>query len=205
MNVVKNRFGMSSGLKVLAVMMISTGTYAAPVAVIDSSSNRLTGINAIEIAGYGTWDVTFNNVWQGDIYSIDFAIQATTAIHDIFSPGGFLSGSVYDVTPFQNIEACNNSNNCDTFTAYDDTHANDSNPYLRGYFWRNFTGDYAAAESPETATVFMQGIKTTLSERSLIHASWDNSQYVSSVPVPAAVWLFGSGLLTLLGVSRRKV
>jgi hypothetical protein len=27
---------------------------------------------------------------------------------------------------------------------------------------------------------------------------------VSSVPVPAAVWLFGSGLLGLVGVARRK-
>ena len=28
---------------------------------------------------------------------------------------------------------------------------------------------------------------------------------VSSVPVPAAVWLFGSGLLGLIGVARRKI
>jgi len=28
--------------------------------------------------------------------------------------------------------------------------------------------------------------------------------YVSSIPVPAAVWLFGSGLLGLIGISRRK-
>ena len=28
--------------------------------------------------------------------------------------------------------------------------------------------------------------------------------YVSTVPVPAAVWLFGSGLLGLIGVARRK-
>ena len=28
--------------------------------------------------------------------------------------------------------------------------------------------------------------------------------YVSNVPVPAAVWLFGSGLLGLIGISRRK-
>ncbi len=27
---------------------------------------------------------------------------------------------------------------------------------------------------------------------------------VSTVPVPAAVWLFGSGLLGLIGVARRK-
>ena len=27
---------------------------------------------------------------------------------------------------------------------------------------------------------------------------------ISSVPVPAAIWLFGSGLLGLIGVARRK-
>ncbi len=30
------------------------------------------------------------------------------------------------------------------------------------------------------------------------------SAYISAVPVPAAVWLFGSGLLGLIGVARRK-
>lgn len=39
---------------------------------------------------------------------------------------------------------------------------------------------------------------------------WDNTAYafnltgLSTVPVPAAVWLFGSGLLGLIGVARRK-
>ena len=28
--------------------------------------------------------------------------------------------------------------------------------------------------------------------------------YVNAIPVPAAVWLFGSGLLGLVGVARRK-
>lgn len=32
----------------------------------------------------------------------------------------------------------------------------------------------------------------------------DNFEYVSSVPIPAAVWLFGSGLLGLIGMARRK-
>ena len=34
--------------------------------------------------------------------------------------------------------------------------------------------------------------------------SYDGTFEVSSVPVPAAVWLFGSGLLGLIGVARRK-
>ena len=33
----------------------------------------------------------------------------------------------------------------------------------------------------------------------------DGTVNVSAVPIPAAVWLFGSGLLGLIGVARRKV
>jgi hypothetical protein len=33
---------------------------------------------------------------------------------------------------------------------------------------------------------------------------WFDNVSVSAVPIPAAVWLFGSGLLGILGVSRRK-
>jgi hypothetical protein len=37
------------------------------------------------------------------------------------------------------------------------------------------------------------------------HYSWAvHSGNVSAVPVPAAVWLFGSGLMGLLGLARRK-
>ena len=34
--------------------------------------------------------------------------------------------------------------------------------------------------------------------------TWIRFTPVSSVPVPAAVWLFGSGLLGLVGLARRK-
>lgn len=32
----------------------------------------------------------------------------------------------------------------------------------------------------------------------------DNLEYVSAIPIPAAVWLFGSGLIGLIGLARRK-
>ena len=35
-------------------------------------------------------------------------------------------------------------------------------------------------------------------------AVWSNASSPSAVPVPAAVWLFGSGLIGLIGVARRK-
>ena len=190
------------GLLLLAAVYCS-GAQAAPVAVLDAG-NVLIGINGIEVAGYGTWDVSFNDVWQGDVHDVSFAQNATTSIHDIFSPGGFLSGSGYDIAPFHTIAGCNTSNHCDIFTVYDSAHATDLIPYVSGYFWRNFAGNYAAAESPETATVYMQGIQSPGSTPAVIHASWDNSQYVSTVPVPAAAWLFGSGVMGFAGFARRK-
>ena len=33
---------------------------------------------------------------------------------------------------------------------------------------------------------------------------YGNDPVVSAVPVPAAVWLFGSGLIGLIGIARRK-
>ena len=58
------------------------------------------------------------------------------------------------------------------------------------------------------STLLSLAFRSTLNQGS-IDESWgvDNlviSQTVNAVPVPAAVWLFGSGLLGLVGVARRK-
>jgi hypothetical protein len=37
-----------------------------------------------------------------------------------------------------------------------------------------------------------------------LYTSYDNAFYYNPVPIPAAAWLFGSGLLGLVGVARRK-
>lgn len=37
-----------------------------------------------------------------------------------------------------------------------------------------------------------------------INGTWNSTVTLSPVPVPAAVWLFGSGLLGLVGVARRR-
>ena len=39
---------------------------------------------------------------------------------------------------------------------------------------------------------------------SLFEGEWRNYSEVSAVPVPAAAWLFGSGLIGLVGLARRK-
>lgn len=47
-------------------------------------------------------------------------------------------------------------------------------------------------------------IGTEASQATQIFGEWTNYE-MTVVPVPAAVWLFGSGLLGLVGVARRKV
>ena len=55
---------------------------------------------------------------------------------------------------------------------------------------------------------FYYGYQNTLDKDFNAYAwavqSGDVGVAVSSVPVPAAMWLFGSGLLGLMGVARRK-
>lgn len=66
--------------------------------------------------------------------------------------------------------------------------------------WINHDGDLGGAFAP-TATVY--GIEW-LSATPDLAPALDLTTYVSAVPVPAAVWLFGSGLLGLLGLAKRK-
>jgi len=48
------------------------------------------------------------------------------------------------------------------------------------------------------------GFNTVSTEYGDSGVYYDNVSFTSAVPVPAAVWLFGSGLLGLVGITRRK-
>jgi len=83
---------------------------------------------------------------------------------------------------------------------YDFTPGNDLTSL--GGFWvisgtdtLNFTGTYG-----DTYNI----INTSRYLTENVNASYAQLELVSSVPVPAAVWLFGSGLIGLIGVARRK-
>lgn len=59
-----------------------------------------------------------------------------------------------------------------------------------------FTGNFLGAEGDENLVLSMRD-KTEA-------ALWVYSPELVAVPTPAAVWLFGSGLLGLIGMARRK-
>jgi hypothetical protein len=59
--------------------------------------------------------------------------------------------------------------------------------------YKNTSGTNLNPDAIETSTVVRTADK--------LYADWEQ---VAIVPIPAALWLFGSGLLGLLGVARRK-
>lgn len=62
-----------------------------------------------------------------------------------------------------------------------------------------FPGSNAIADAANTAGFYIDVVTPGGS-----YSSLSGQSYLTGVPVPAAVWLFGSGLLGLAGVARRK-
>ncbi len=73
-----------------------------------------------------------------------------------------------------------------------------------------FPGEFLTSANFEN-TIYWGGISSItvndvpLTNYQLISASGADYRYATApVPLPAAVWLFGSGLLGLIGIARRK-
>ena len=93
-----------------------------------------------------------------------------------------------------------------TFTEMDDSYYGTGFPNLvftDGIFTSlNFIGQVEAFGFFDSNLGFFEGEDDAFN---LITGYWNTSSFtVTPVPVPAAVWLFGSGLLGLVGVARRK-
>lgn len=75
---------------------------------------------------------------------------------------------------------------------------NDIAPYI---YW---SSNAVIGTVDAKAFAMTNGQPTQAWTENLFHAWAVHSGDVSAVPVPAAIWLFGSGLLGLIGISRRK-
>ena len=71
-----------------------------------------------------------------------------------------------------------------------------------GYYWS--ATEYAPSTDRAWNFTMGTGVQTNGIKSSNRYAWAVQSGDVSAVPVPAAVWLFGSGLVGLIGVARRK-
>jgi len=93
------------------------------------------------------------------------------------------------------------------FEVFADVTDDNSNIYLAPDTWTQMT--LAATAPANTDSVTFQLLHIQAGEGADLFAGGairfdDASLTVTAVPVPAAVWLFGSGLLGLVGVARRR-
>lgn len=156
------------------------------------------GPNGFSATGVGANTFSF---YEKDIFDITFQLDTSTD----FSLTGALSSSVIDGTgPFSNA----------TIALYDGTGLIYSAGAYSGYTDDPFTNQVsyyganvdilfqqllAAGEYRIVAIADPAGISGT-SQFNLIA----DATVVSSVPIPAAIWLFGSGLIGLVGLAKRK-
>ncbi len=179
-------------IKVLSLCFLSVLSISINAATINGSFGVTGGLSVTSTSGSlgGVTDISLTSVF-GPL--ADDAIGDTSTITSAsvnLTPGSIviLDNFVAPVSNFLNIEGWSLE-----LTSLNITDRSNSKLLLEGT--GILTG--AAGYDPTDAT-------WTLSTTSMTSYSMSVST-VTVVPVPAAVWLFGSGLIGLVGVARRKV
>ena len=131
-------------------------------------------------------------------------ITVTGTFDDSMLSGTSTENVVFSATSGNNLNIVAGSK---SFTQVDDiSYSADTSPALN-FFDGAFAGFDYLAEFGVYGYFDSAGTSIDSGDDNIntnyVTGTWTNYT-VSSVPVPAAVWLFGSGLLGLVGVARRK-
>jgi hypothetical protein len=209
----------SSGTGFSAGMTISNfDTFGATATIYDISLQRASGTNLVVGNMLADWNsnigVPLSMVWDatGLFNAIDYGLQAGDVISGTnLKRGGTIIANVGSATPA--------SDGTPFFDGINFTQLNQGPAPLAITTWNTTTlctpyvnciGNALSGGGPFTddgisGSPMIDGPFTGLNVNFDIGSG--NSLTVlnvSSVPVPAAVWLFGSGLLGLIGIARRK-
>jgi len=190
----------NNNLLVVAMFMsligLSNTVRAVPIAVVDGLTNQLLGFDGIELLN-DTWNVRFVDrsfvATFGDASGLDF-VDSTTA-----HAASESLASLYNMAEYNNYDI-------------DPTLTNGIGisegiivtPYALG-FDTMITSLFYNSTNDLNDAVFTQ--ETLLLDNQFdglpgfVFADWQN---VSNVPVPAAIWFMGSGLLGLSGYSHKR-
>ena len=142
--------------------------------------------------GYGYQDNSFINSATG-------SAEYTYATNHYFPDTSiYLSDATFTLNAGESIDILHG-----TFTPkFDDNAAPDVYTFYNASYSLFFTGLSAEGESITAFTRLAETCPTN--ESSCAFTRTVSDVPISAVPVPAAVWLFGSGLLGLIGLARRK-
>ena len=156
--------------------------WAADLTVAGVGGWRLA--NTIDVGNDGA---TYSNIFQG----VDYGYNITT--HSELSNMFFNvlgNGSLYDTNGSMIFAGLSNTGPFSNLQ-----------PGSDGYWSAT---EYAANTNSAWLLYMTDGIQSYGHKATASYAWAVQSGDVSAVPVPAAVWLFGSGLVGLIGIARRK-
>lgn len=123
---------------------------------------------------------------------IDTGLSSATSSNWVFSMSDFTSAGVTNI-----FDVKINGSTIGSFSFTSDGDSSDSLFFDLTFEHDLITGDDFTLDITATSTVYSGGGAY----------NWlpgGSVTLISSVPVPAALWLFGSGLIGLIGVARRK-
>jgi hypothetical protein len=91
-----------------------------------------------------------------------------------------------------------------TFTEANDALYTTTGAYITLNSGALFDFNYQAISGINSAPADFDSFFTSFLSDVYLSGTWNTTVQTSPVPVPAAVWLFGSGLLGLMGIARRR-
>lgn len=175
----------------------SSAALSAPTQVINNG--QLTGINGIEVSGYGTYNLTLNNVWSGNFYDRDFVSQAEDSLVSLYSGSGAFQGTTFDFQP-ELTTGCDYFAFCSWATALEES----GNP-LFPILFSAFLNDFDLSDNDRKhGLVLYNPLNLGVASDGDDKATFlDWTPAVSEVPVPAAAVMFAPALLGFLGLRRK--
>ena len=197
-----------TSMKVLAgvalMWMLSISGNAVGATLVTDINGQLLGVDGLDVNGTtynvdfveGSCYTLFSPCLTSDVFTFDIneAVDASWALRNqVFE---IPEWSSYDSMPDMTF-GCNDPYGCTIYTPY----AAGADNMGSAYF---FNGDGLFFFNTVATCGNCYKADDTTDNPTTVYAIWEEAGGVSPVPVPAAAWLFGSGLLGLVSVARRK-
>ena len=214
-------FNAKKGFTIMRIFILSAVLFfvagAAQAATMNVVGGQLIGASGVDVGG-SLYDVQFLDgtciaLYNGCDEVSDFTFQtfqdsvfASQALEaQVFQTG------IFDTDPYlTNGCSSNSQGDCIVYTPFNLDPDGFFGPEVQMMYFRNVSdtpvGVVQSDFSPTTMAYISYGepqsdFATFPSET---YAVWSTAGSVSAVPIPAAAWLFGSALLALFTISRRR-
>jgi len=200
-------------LSALGILVTSTSVHAAPSTLVDNGNYTTDLVSNVEWLDFSfTSGVVFNQAVSvassveggGWRYATNGEVEGLFS--QLFDPA--IAYGMYSPLPYQNLDVTDFT---DLFGSSYLYHSNDDTS-IRS--WGMFTdedgivriGGVTDCLNSDCSFDYIYGLESELVYNTTTSGTPVSTYLVrdvSAVPVPAAVWLFGSGLIGLVGVARR--